>query len=103
LFAFARVSQGSSFLATLGFEPGSLWDSRLEFPKGIKPCVVDTICSGRDAATPPTRSGQIVMAPVSLNVFVPSPNTAQSLRLDDFDLKSKMHHSPTLHRMVETG
>ena len=34
------VSQGSSFLATLGFEPESLWDSALEFPKGImpKPC-----------------------------------------------------------------
>ena len=29
------VSQGSSCLATLGFEPESLWDSALEFPKGI--------------------------------------------------------------------
>ena len=35
LFAFGHVSQGSSFLATLGFEPESLWDSSLEFPKGI--------------------------------------------------------------------
>jgi len=29
-----RFSQGSSRLATLGFEPESLWDSALEFPKG---------------------------------------------------------------------
>jgi hypothetical protein len=27
--------QGSSFLATLGFEPESLWDSPRESPKGI--------------------------------------------------------------------
>ena len=31
-----HVSQGSSFLATLGFEPESLWDSTPGFPKGIK-------------------------------------------------------------------
>ena len=36
LFGCARISQGSSFLATLGFEPESLWDSILEFPKGIE-------------------------------------------------------------------
>ena len=30
------VSQGSSCLATQGFEPESLWDSALEFPKGIR-------------------------------------------------------------------
>ena len=28
-------SQGSSFFATLGWEPESLWDSTSEFPKGI--------------------------------------------------------------------
>src|SRR5206468_12988396 len=36
LFAFGRVSQGSSFLATLGFESESLWDSSLKFPKGVR-------------------------------------------------------------------
>ena len=30
-----RFSQGSSRLATLGFGAESLWDSSLEFPKGI--------------------------------------------------------------------
>jgi len=45
LFAFGHVSQGSSHaapksgvggcLATLGFKPESLWDSPLEFPKGV--------------------------------------------------------------------
>ena len=30
------MSQGSSFLATLGFRPESLWDSVSEFPKGIR-------------------------------------------------------------------
>ena len=30
-----RFSQGSSRLATLGFGAESLWDSALEFPKGI--------------------------------------------------------------------
>ena len=29
------ATQGSSFLATLGFESESLWDSTVEFPKGI--------------------------------------------------------------------
>ncbi len=29
------LSQGSSFLATLGFKPESRWDSSLEFPNGI--------------------------------------------------------------------
>jgi hypothetical protein len=37
LFIDGLVSQGSSFLATLGFEPESLWDSFLEFSKGIGP------------------------------------------------------------------
>ena len=32
-----RFSQGSSRLATLGFGAESLWDSTLEFPKGIGP------------------------------------------------------------------
>ena len=32
---FAHISPGSSFLTTLGFVPESLWDSSLEFPKGI--------------------------------------------------------------------
>src|SRR6266568_5911840 len=36
LFAFGHVSQGSSFLATLGFESESLWDSSLKFPKGVR-------------------------------------------------------------------
>src|SRR6267154_2717193 len=36
LFGLAAMSQGSSFLATLGFRPESLWDSVLEFPKGIR-------------------------------------------------------------------
>jgi multidrug efflux system outer membrane protein len=36
LAAFASLSQGSSFLATLGFEPESRWDSGLEFLKGIR-------------------------------------------------------------------
>src|SRR6266702_159048 len=36
LFRLATMSQGSSFLATLGFWPESLWDSVLEFPKGIR-------------------------------------------------------------------
>jgi hypothetical protein len=31
----ALVTQGSSFLATLGFEPESLWDSSNAFPKGM--------------------------------------------------------------------
>ena len=35
LFAFGHVSQGSSFLATPGFWPESLWDSFLQFPKRI--------------------------------------------------------------------
>src|SRR3989442_9814994 len=35
LFPFASISQGSSFLATLGLVPESLWGSSLEFPKGI--------------------------------------------------------------------
>jgi hypothetical protein len=35
LFALGHVSQGSSFLATLGFEPESRWDSTLEFQKNI--------------------------------------------------------------------
>jgi hypothetical protein len=33
LFDFYQVSQGSSFLATLGFEAESLWDSALQFPE----------------------------------------------------------------------
>jgi len=32
----AMFTQGSSRLATLGFETESLWDSSLEFPKGIR-------------------------------------------------------------------
>src|SRR6266487_3932606 len=32
---FASMSQGSSFLATLGYVAESLWDSSPEFPKGI--------------------------------------------------------------------
>ena len=36
LLGGGAVSQGSSCLATLGFEPESLWDSALEFPKGIR-------------------------------------------------------------------
>ena len=32
-FALAAMTQGSSFLATLGFRSESLWDSALEFPK----------------------------------------------------------------------
>ena len=36
LFVATRFSQGSSFLATLGFAPESLRDSSLEFPKGIR-------------------------------------------------------------------
>src|SRR5881396_2017156 len=35
LFVLAAMSQGSSFLATLGFRLESLWDSVLQFPKGI--------------------------------------------------------------------
>ena len=37
LFAVAAMSQGSSFLATLGFSLESLWDSIPEFPKSISP------------------------------------------------------------------
>ena len=33
LFGLAAMSEGSSFLAALGFRPESLWDSALEFPK----------------------------------------------------------------------
>jgi hypothetical protein len=33
---FGHVSQGSSCLATLGFEPESLWDSPLTFPQGTE-------------------------------------------------------------------
>jgi hypothetical protein len=36
LFAFAQLSQGNSFLATLGFEPESLWDSDLQFQSILK-------------------------------------------------------------------
>jgi hypothetical protein len=36
LFDFGHVSQGSSCLATLGFEPESLWDSPLAFPQGTQ-------------------------------------------------------------------
>jgi hypothetical protein len=36
LFFLRHDPQGSSFLATLGFEPESLWDSSQQFPKGIK-------------------------------------------------------------------
>jgi hypothetical protein len=36
LFDFCRVSQGSSCLANLGFEPESLWDSSLAFPQGTE-------------------------------------------------------------------
>jgi hypothetical protein len=35
LLASGLVSQGSSCLATLGFESESLWDSSREFSKGI--------------------------------------------------------------------
>ena len=34
LGAYDLLSQGSSFLATLGFKPESRWDSSLEFPNG---------------------------------------------------------------------
>ncbi|HEX7577455.1 MAG TPA: hypothetical protein VF430_05390, partial [Verrucomicrobiae bacterium] len=34
LFVFMHVSQGSSFLATLGYKLESLWDSHLGLPKG---------------------------------------------------------------------
>src|SRR5688572_25501157 len=37
LSACRSVAQGSSFLATLGFESESRWDSGFEFPKGINP------------------------------------------------------------------
>jgi len=36
LLVFGSITQGSSFLATLGFKPESLWDSPLGFPKGFK-------------------------------------------------------------------
>ena len=36
LWVWGAVSQGSSCLATLGFVAESLWDSTLEFPKGIR-------------------------------------------------------------------
>ena len=36
LFAFGHVSEGSSFFATLGFGPESLWDS-VVFQKGPQP------------------------------------------------------------------
>ena len=36
LVAFGDVSQGSSFLATLGFEPESRWDSARAFSKVLK-------------------------------------------------------------------
>ena len=36
LFGLAAISQGSSFLATLGFGPESFWDSVLEIPKRIE-------------------------------------------------------------------
>ena len=35
LFALAAMSQGSSFLAPLGFRPESLWDSAFEFSKAL--------------------------------------------------------------------
>ena len=35
LWGGGAFPQGSSFLATLGFEPESRWDSAGEFPKGI--------------------------------------------------------------------
>src|SRR6266404_1937171 len=35
LRTFSAVTQGSSFLATLGFKPESRWDSSPEFPKWI--------------------------------------------------------------------
>jgi hypothetical protein len=37
LWACDLLSQGSSFLATLGFKPESRWDSSLKFPNGISP------------------------------------------------------------------
>ena len=37
LWTCDALSQGSSFLATLGFEPESRWDSSLEFPEGMSP------------------------------------------------------------------
>ena len=40
LISFATFSQGSSFLATLGFWTESLWDSSPEFPKGIIPRLI---------------------------------------------------------------
>jgi prepilin-type N-terminal cleavage/methylation domain-containing protein len=49
LSGFVHVSQGSSFLATLGFEPESLWDSILESPSTWK---VNASCApepGKDA------------------------------------------------------
>ena len=43
LLAGGAVSQGSSCLATLGFEPESRWDSTGEFPKGIRACLKSKI------------------------------------------------------------
>ena len=37
LWVCGPLSQGSSFLATLGWRPESRWDSALEFPHGIAP------------------------------------------------------------------
>src|SRR2546430_336033 len=36
LFVFRHVPQGSSFLATLGFEPESLWDTSPQFPQALR-------------------------------------------------------------------
>ena len=36
LVAIGGFTQGSSFVATLGFGAESLWDSYWEYPKGIK-------------------------------------------------------------------
>ena len=36
LWGCGAFPQGSSFLATLGFEPESRWDSEGEFPNGIR-------------------------------------------------------------------
>src|SRR6266568_8924711 len=44
LFGLAAMSQGSSFLATLGFRPESLWDSVLELRKGIERLPGSGVC-----------------------------------------------------------
>ena len=65
-----RFSQGSSRLATLGFEAESLWDSALEFPKGM-----GSIPSGMGHSCPPLRDGQPAGPPADKNVRAPEMRT----------------------------